>query len=282
MIYEPLLHLLRNAVDHGLEEPAERQAAGKPQEGKILVRAFHQASQIVIQVSDDGQGIDPNRIRSKAIKMGLERAREMSDQEALELIFEPGFSTAAEVTMISGRGVGLAAVKSFVEGLKGDLNLSSQPGLGTTFELRLPAKLAIMRALLFIVGDRLFALPLSTIEEVLRLRAGDLCQLEGFESYRLRDRYIGVVRIDRLLNFQGGHGIFLVVLLVNNRRFGLIADRILGEQELVLKALTGRWTQSDLLSGASILGDGRIVLILDGGALLRKATQYERSRSAYV
>jgi two-component system chemotaxis sensor kinase CheA len=281
LVYEPLLHLLRNAVDHGLEPPAERQAAGKPQEGKIRVRAFHQGSQIVIQVSDDGRGIDPDKIRAK-----VERAREMSDQEALELIFQPGFSTADQVTMISGRGVGLSAVKSFVEGLRGELSLSSQPGLGTTFELRLPIRLAIMRALLFVAGDRLFALPLLAVEEVLRLRARDLVQLEGFESYRLRDRYIGVVRVDRVLNLDltapPREEFFLAVLSVNNRTFGLIADQVLGEQELVLKAIAGRWVQSDVLLGASILGDGRVVLILDGGALLRKATEYERSRSAYA
>lgn len=284
LIYEPLLHLLRNAVDHGLEPPEERIQVGKPPQGRIRVRAFHQGSQIVVQVSDDGRGIDPDKIRSKAAQMGLDGA--LSEKEALELIFQPGFSTADQVTMISGRGVGLSAVKSFVESLRGSLSLSSQPGLGTTFELRLPARLAIMRALLFSIGGRLFALPLLQVSEVVRVRARELVELEGFESYRLRDRYIGVVRADRVLNFDQDapprEELFLVVISINNRVFGLIADQILGEQELVLKALMGRWVQSEVLSGASILGDGRVVLILDGGALLAKATEYERSRSAYV
>jgi len=291
LLYEPLLHLLRNAVDHGLETAEERKLKGKAETGKIVMRAYHEASQVVIEVSDDGGGMDPGELRAKAVETGLlpeSEAAKLSDEEAFELIFVPGFSTSDEITRISGRGIGADAVKSSVEQMHGSIGLKSEIGKGTTFFVRVPLTLAIIRGLLFTAGGRLFALPILAVRELARIQAADIVCFDGFESIRLRDHFISLVRPGAILGYErrkGGAGSplrseartsFVIVLKSRDKSYGIMADSLLGEQELVIKPLDSPWLQNDVLTGASVLGDGRVVLILDAEMVFRKALKYER------
>ena len=290
-LYEPLLHLLRNAVDHGIESPKERAAAGKPDSATIKLRAFHDGNQIVVEVADDGRGILIDVLKAKAIKSGLltmARAAELSDKEAIDLLFLDGLSTAEQVTQVSGRGVGAAAVKRAIEALHGSVTVVSEAGVGTRFILRLPLTLAIIRALLFAANGQWFALPLMAIGEVARIRPSDLTHVDGVESYRLRDRFIAIVRpgwafgMDRR---RGGVGAgmrsepdhhFVIVMTIGGNTFGILADSLYGEEEVVIKALDDRWLHNDAIAGATIVGNGQIVLILDAENLLRKGIRFER------
>lgn len=288
LIYEPLLHLLRNAVDHGIETAEEREAFGKPPEGKIGLRAYHEGNQVVVEVSDDGRGVDAESLKSRALQAGLitlAQAEQMGREDAIELMFLQGLSTAKEITTVSGRGVGAAAVKSVIEELRGTVSVKTEAGAGTTFVLRMPLTLAIIKALLFTVADQFFALPLLAVSEVAHARASDLVYLDGFESFRLRDRFVSVVRPAVVLGMQQLETnqaqlkeFFLVVASVAGKRFGITADALIGEQEVVIKPLDSQWLQNEALAGASVLGDGSVVLILDGGSMLRKAVRWERTR----
>jgi two-component system chemotaxis sensor kinase CheA len=293
LIYEPLLHLLRNAVDHGLESQKDREAAGKPAAGKIRMRAYHEGYQVVVDVSDDGRGIDIGSVKKMAVEAGgitEAEAERMTDEEAVELVFLAGLSTAKEITRVSGRGIGASAVKSVVEELRGSIGVKTEAGAGTTFTLRMPLTLAIIKALLFKAGGQLLALPLLTVKEVARIKATDIICLDGFESFRLRERFISIVRPRAALGTErrrGGSGaalreelaqILIIVAEAAGRKFGVVADQLLGEQELVIKPLSSEWLQNEALAGASILGDGRVALILDAAELLRKAIKHERGK----
>jgi two-component system chemotaxis sensor kinase CheA len=293
LLYEPLLHLLRNAVDHGIEARGERLAGGKREAGRIRVSAWHEGNQVVIDITDDGRGIDPAALKAKAVAAGVisaERAEEMTEGEALDLVFLDGLSTADGVTKVSGRGVGAAAVKGIVEQLRGGVSIRSERGLGTQITMRLPLTLAIIRGLLFMSGGQLLALPLLAVSEIARASRGDLVLLDGFECYRLRGRLVSLVRPGLALGFErrrGGSGaalrgregdFFIIVLVLGGRRYGIVADAVVGEQELVIKPLESEWLQSDALTGASILGDGRVALIVDAEGLFRKAIKYEQRR----
>jgi two-component system chemotaxis sensor kinase CheA len=287
LIYEPLLHLLRNSVDHGIESPEEREASGKARTGKIRMRAYHEGNQVVVEVSDDGRGVDVAALRARAVESGKLAANEaaiLSDDDALELMFLEGLSTARELTRVSGRGVGASTVKSVVEELRGSISVNSEPGAGTTFALRMPLTLAIIKALLFSVGDQLFALPLLAVSEVALASPNGTIYLDGFESFRLRDRFISVVRPGLVMGFQTyadlntQKNFFVVIVGIGGRRFGIAADTLMGEQELVIKPLDSEWVQNEALAGASVLGDGRVVLILDAASMLRKAIRFERSK----
>lgn len=290
-LYEPLLHLLRNAVDHGVERPEERAGAGKPEVAKITVRAFHDGNQIVVEVRDDGRGIMPEALKARAIQAGLitkARAAELNDKEAIELLFLDGLSTAEQVTQVSGRGVGAAAVKRAIEALHGSVTVASEAGRGTCFTLRLPLTLAIIRALLFAANGRWFALPLLAIGEVARIEPSEITEVDGVESYRLRDRFISVVRPGWALDYerrQGGPGaalraeperLFVIVLTIAGKTFGILADTLYGEEEVVIKALDDEWLHNDAIAGATLVGNGQIVLILDAENVLRKAIRFER------
>ena len=273
---EPLTHLVRNAVDHGLETPAERLASGKTAQGTLRLNAYHQGNHVVIEVSDDGRGIDPQRVITKAIERGVvtaEAASRMSDSEILELVFESGFSTADKITEISGRGVGMDVVKTVLERMKGSVQTRSEPGIGTTFLLKVPLTLAIIRALLFRVGTRLYAIPLSSVVEITRARADEIHKVEGREVLRLRDEVLTLIRLDRLVQHQERTAqtkVFVIVVAFGDRKLGLIVDRLVGEEELVIKALDDHLVATDLVSGASILGDGTVVLILNLAAVVER------------
>jgi len=279
---EPLMHLVRNAVDHGIEPADERLTAGKPARGTVYLNAYHQGTQVVIEVRDDGRGIDSARVRQQAVKQGVIKAEEaarLTEQEALDLIFESGFSTATEVTEISGRGVGMDVVRSVLDKLKGSVHISTQRARGTTFQLRAPLTLASIQALLFRVGGRLFAVPLSSVVEISRIHDQEIHRIEQREVLQLRDQILTLVRLEHLSRLRSidtepakkKH--FVIVIGAAEKRFGLVVDSMVGEEELVIKALPSDIVSSDLVSGASILGDGTVVLILNVPAVLSRLSR---------
>ena len=279
---EPLTHMVRNAVDHGIEPADDRVTAGKSARGTVSLNAYHQGTQVVLEVSDDGRGIAPDMIREQAIRVGLLKREEtdrLTDSDLLNLIFEPGFSTASEVTEVSGRGVGMDVVRTTVDRLKGTVHISSIAGKGTTIQLRVPLTLASIQTLLFRVGGRLFAVPLSSVIEITRITDQEIHRVDQREVLRLRDQILTLVRLNNLsrLHTVETPGTkkkkFVIVIGQAEKRFGLIVDSMVGEEELVIKALPGEIVSSDLISGASILGDGTVVLILNVPAILTKLSR---------
>jgi two-component system, chemotaxis family, sensor kinase CheA len=266
-IAEPLTHLVRNAISHGIESAEERRKLGKAPQGTVRLNAYHQGNQVVIEISDDGRGIDVHKIRSKAIELGLttpEEAAQLSETETLNYIFRPGFSTAEQVTEVSGRGVGMDVVQSVLHRLKASVSLETKIGQGTTFRLKLPLTLAIIKALLFWVEQRLYAIPLNAVLEIARTFEGEVHQVDNYEVLQLRNQVLPVLRMGRPAT-EGDRNskLFVLVITVGERKYGLIVDALEGEEELVIKALDDHTFSTDLVSGASILGDGRVVLILN-------------------
>jgi two-component system, chemotaxis family, sensor kinase CheA len=276
-IAEPLTHIVRNAVSHGLESPRERELAGKNPTGTIRLDAYHQANQLIVEISDDGAGIDANKLKAKALKLDLintEEAERMSPAEALDLIFRPGFSTAEEITEISGRGVGLDVVRSVLHRLKGTVELETQLGQGTKFRLKLPLTLAIIKALLFRIEQRLYAIPLNSVAEIARANESELHQVDTTEVLQLRNQVLPLARLGQSRKHDDRKGkFFVLVTTFGERKLGLIVDALEGEEELVIKALDDQTVATDLVSGASILGDGRVVLIMNLAAVMERFTQ---------
>ncbi|MCU1242771.1 MAG: CheA signal transduction histidine kinase [Candidatus Acidoferrum typicum] len=281
---EPLMHLVRNAVDHGVEDAEQRIAANKPARGTVYLNAYHQGTQVVIEVRDDGRGIDLVQIRQHAVEKGIVKAAEiqrLTDSEVMNLIFEPGFSTAAEITEVSGRGVGMDVVRTVIDNLKGTVHVSSVKGRGTTIQLRMPLTLASIQTLLFRVGGRLFAVPLSSVVEITRITDSEIHRVDQREVLRLREQILTLVRLDSLSQIhavvvQDGKKKkrnFVIVIGAAEKRFGLVVDSLVGEEELVIKALPTEIISSDLVSGASILGDGTVVLILNVPAVLSRLSR---------
>jgi two-component system, chemotaxis family, sensor kinase CheA len=278
-IAEPLTHMVRNAVGHGIETAEERVRAGKRPQGTLRLGAYHQGNQVVIEVSDDGRGINPEKVRQRALSQGLltaAQAARLTEAETLDLILQPGFSTAEEITELSGRGVGLDIVQSVLGRLKGTVQIETALGRGTTFRMRLPLTLAIIRALLFRVEQRLYALPLNTVAEIARTVEENIRQVEHYDVLQLRDDVLPLLR----LGPQPPDGpetarrkVFVLVIHSGDRKFGVIVDELEGEEELVIKALDDQSITTDLVSGASILGDGRVVLILNMIALMDRFTR---------
>ena len=266
---EPLAHIVRNAADHGIETAAERQAARKPARGTVRLDAYHEADHVVIEISDDGRGLDRKKILRRAIENGILRTEDtglLNDSDIMNLIFAPGLSTADEITEISGRGVGLDVVKAAVDNLKGSIELESELGRGTTFRLMVPLTLASIQSLLFRVSGKLYAVPLASVVEITRITEGEIHRVDDHEVFQLRDQVLTLVRLERL-EFQPqramGKRVFVIVIASGTRKFGLAVDSLMGEEELVIKALEDRLVTSPLVSGASILGDGTVVLILN-------------------
>jgi two-component system chemotaxis sensor kinase CheA len=249
------------------------------------LNAYHQANQVIVEVSDDGRGIDVDRVRAKAIEQGLVTAADASrlnEAEVLRFIFQPGFTTAQEVTEISGRGVGMDVVQSVLQRLKGTVDVDSRPGIGTTFRLRLPLTLAIIKALLFRVEQRLYAIPLNAVVEIARSIESEVHQVDHYEVLTLRNEVLPLVRLGRpaaLGPDSTSRKLFVLVIKVVDRKFGLIVDSLEGEEELVIKALDDHAISTDLVSGASIMGDGRVVLILNLAAVI---DHFARSRSTGI
>jgi len=275
-IAEPLTHIVRNAISHGIESPRDRQAAAKNPIGTIRLDAYHQANQLIVEVSDDGAGIDHNKLKAKALKADLinnEEAERMSPAEALDLIFRPGFSTAEEITEISGRGVGLDVVRSVLHRLKGTVELETQLGHGTKFRLKLPLTLAIIKALLFRIEHRLYAIPLNSVAEIARAKGSEIHRVDTTEVLQLRNQVLPLARLGERRDDDGNARFFVLVTTSGERKLGLVVDALEGEEELVIKALDDQTVATDLVSGASILGDGRVVLIMNLAAVMERFTR---------
>jgi two-component system, chemotaxis family, sensor kinase CheA len=280
---DPLIHLIRNSADHGIESPEARIKAGKSETGTVTLRARHEGDSVLVEIEDDGKGIDPIAIRAKAMEKGLitqERADTMSDEEALELIFMPGFSTAQQITDISGRGVGMDVVRSNVRRLNGRVSIKSEVGKGSIFTLKLPLTLAIIDALLMRSGGQVFALPGTAVEETLLVPVDTISHLTRRKAIDLRGEVLGVTQLRELLQFSEGQakrepGVDLPVVVVSagGRRMGLIVDSLIRRQEVVIKPLAPYLASLPGISGASIMGDGGVVLILDPLELITLAVQ---------
>ena len=268
-IAEPLTHLVRNAVSHGIEPAEERRRVGKSPRGKIKLNAYHQGNQVVVEISDDGRGIDAQKIRTKALELGMmtaEEASRLTEGETLDFIFRPGFSTAEEVTEVSGRGVGMDVVQSVLQRLKATIHVETHVGQGTTFRLKLPLTLAIIKALMFWVEQRLYAIPLNAVSQIARAMESEVHQVDNYEVLQLRNQVLPLLRLGRPSApdvDRKSTKLFVLVITVGERKYGLIVDSLEGEEELVIKALDDQTFSTDLVNGASILGDGKVVLILN-------------------
>ncbi len=279
LVRDPLMHLIRNCADHGIEPPAKRVAAGKTEAGRIEVAAAHESGAVVIRVADDGRGMDIPRIRAKATAMGLTTAAElesMGDSEVCRFIFAPGFSTAAAVTTVSGRGMGMDIVRRSLEGVGGSIELATTAGRGTTFTLKIPLTLAIAPALIVGIGTERFAVPQNAVTEIVDLSFGGAARLErvgGALLLRLRNDILPVRALSSILRLDDADPTdaprFAVMMRVGRFRFGIIVDAVSGTQEIVVKPLMSILRAADLFSGNTILGDGSVVLILDAGAIAR-------------
>jgi chemotaxis protein histidine kinase CheA len=292
---DPLIHLVRNAADHGIESPEERIRLGKPPEGTLVLEACHKGNAIVIRVSDDGRGLDAEKIRRKAVEKGFlspSEAERLTPQELYQLIWRPGLSTAEKVTEISGRGMGMDIVKAKIEALNGSVELTTEPGKGTTFTIKLPLTLAILPSLLVRVEQNIFALPVDTIVEIVQLRADQIATIQGVPTAMVRDRVIPVCRLQEIFvwNELGAIApssqtegssredtdqkkITLVLLGDRQREIGLQVDYVVGEEDLVIKSLADNYRSIPGLTGASILGDGTVALILDVTAVIEMANR---------
>ena len=277
-IAEPLTHLVRNAVSHGIEPPDERRKLGKPAQGVVRLNAYHQGNQVVVEITDDGRGMDAQKIRAKAIELGMatpEEVTRLTDAEVFEFIFRPGFSTADEVTEVSGRGVGMDVVQNVMHRLKASISVETRPGKGSTFRMKLPLTLAIIKALLFWVEQRLYAIPLNAVLEITRTFETEVHQVDNYEVLKLRNQVLPLLRLGRpVADGARKAKLFVLVITAGERKYGLIVDALEGEEELVIKALDDQTFSTDLVSGASILGDGRVVLILNLPAVVEHVARW--------
>ncbi len=280
VLQEPLIHLMRNAIDHGIETVEERKAKGKPEEGVITVSAYQEGNFLIISIEDDGRGIDVEKIRQKAIEKGLvdeKRLSEMSREEIINLIFTPGFSTADKVTEISGRGIGMDVVKSRLEEIQGSISIESEKDKGTKFLLKIPITLAIISAIITKCGEEVFAIPMSSVNEIVKITSDDILTIEGFEAVKIRNVIIPLLRLDEILETPDRttytDNLTVIVVSYLNRNVGLIVDEIVNKQEIVIKPLTGNFRNIRGISGASILGDGSVILIIDAHDIIEIAKE---------
>jgi two-component system chemotaxis sensor kinase CheA len=285
-IRDPLVHLLRNAVDHGIEPPEVRKKAGKPERGVIRLTAEHDSGQIIITLSDDGGGIDTETLRKKAVERGLitdSESRSMQHEDALELIFRPGLSTAEKVSDISGRGVGMDIVRTNIESVGGSILIESEPGQGTRFQVILPLTLAIVPTLLVGVQSMTYAIPLAIITETLHISVDTVQTIKEQPVIVLRDQVLPVLTLSDVLGFEqeanGNEEVFVVAIQAGKNRLGLIVDVLLGEEELMVKSIEELVGRTKGISGAAILGDGQVALIIDVQGLLQLVGKYRFRRT---
>jgi len=276
-ITDPLMHILRNAVDHGIESPEDRKKAGKPLKGTVYLRAYHRGSSIIIEVEDDGKGINPEIIKKKAIEKGViteAAGNSMSEKEIIELVLAPGFSTAETVSDLSGRGVGMDVVKRNIEGLRGIVEIYSEVGKGSVFSIKLPLTLAIIPALLTFVHKTLYAVPLVNIIEILDIKKSQINRVIDEETIRVRDQIIRLIRMDEIFGigrFNREKDVFQVVIVgIGDKQLALGVDGLLDEQDIVVKSLDKGLTGSISISGATILGNGKIALIADIASMIEE------------
>jgi len=283
-IGDPLVHIIRNSCDHGVESPEERLAKGKPEVGVITLKAYNEGNQIVIQIDDDGKGLDPVMLKNKSLEKGIiteKEADNMSDKEAFTLIFKPGFSTAAQVTNVSGRGVGMDVVKTNIEKLNGIIDIDSEVGKGTSIKLKIPLTLAIIQALLVGVQEEHYAIPLASVLETVRISKDEIYTVEGKSVMRLRDDVLSLVHIGDIFEVErildASEHAYVVVLGLGTSKLGLIVDTLVGQEEIVIKSLGDYLKGIEGIAGATIRGDGGVTLIVDVVALMNMAKDVKSS-----
>ena len=278
-LLDPIMHCVRNSLDHGIEHPEDRAEAGKPEEGTLILKASNEGNLIVIDIADDGAGIDVNKVRQKAIDRGLIHPNKIiSDQEAFQLIFEPGFSTAEKISAVSGRGVGLDVVRAQIEKLKGSVVVTSERGFGTKFSIRLPLTLAIIQGLLVRVGEEVYSIPITSVIESHRVRQDEINTIDNYEVLNVRNEVISILRLDRLFNIKQAEEkdhYFIVIVGSADKKIGVMVDSLIGEEDVVIKPLRDQFTKSPGVAGASILGDGSVSLIIDVSQLLELGVRQE-------
>ena len=278
-LLDPLMHAVRNALDHGVENVDERKAAGKSEEGTILLRASNEGNMILIEIADDGKGIDIDAVRNKAIERGIIHPNKaLTELESFNLIFEPGFSTASAITNLSGRGVGLDVVKRQIEKLNGTVTVSSQKGKGTKFTIKLPLTLAIIQGLLVRVGRETYSIPITSVIESHRIKPSEIKMIDNYEVFNVRSDVVSLLRLNRLFRIQTdeqGDYCFVVIVGTSEKRVGLMVDSLIGEEDVVIKPLHDQFTNSPGIAGASILGDGSVCLIIDVSQLLELGQKKE-------
>lgn len=274
-IGDPLQHLLRNSADHGLEDNATRVERGKPEVGSIFLKAFQEGNNVIIEVGDDGNGIDVAAVRDKAVERGVitaEQAENMSQKEIINLLFLPSFSMAKKITDISGRGVGLDVVKSNIEALGGDVEVRTKLGEGTTFIVRLPLTLAIIQALMVEIRDEKYAIALGSIANIESIPVNEIKYVQAQEVIHLRGAVIPLIRLDQVLDMEEKQeepeNLTVVIVKKGDSLAGLVVDNLIGQQEIVIKSLGKYITNNKIISGATILGDGEVALILDVNTLM--------------
>jgi two-component system chemotaxis sensor kinase CheA len=280
---DPLIHLIRNAIDHGLEDPDGRAAAGKPAQGRITLTAEHVGAEVLVSITDDGRGLDRTRIRARAEENGLVvPGAKLSDNELFQVIFQPGFSTAHEVTNLFGRGVGMDVVKRTIDGLRGKIDIASRPGRGSTMTLRLPLTLAIIDGLLVRVGRGRYVIPLSAVEECVELSTEEDARSRGRSFLNIRGDLVPFLRLRELFNASAAADRYqkVVVVSAGELRVGLVVDQVIGDHQTVIKSMSKLHADVEIFSGATILGDGTIALILDIGHLVEHGQQQEERLKA--
>ena len=273
-IGDPIMHLLRNSLDHGIEMPSEREAKGKPRVGEVGLIARHEGNNVVIMVTDDGKGIDPDVIRRKAVEKGLfsqDEVDQMDDADAVRIVFLPGFSTAEKISDISGRGVGMDVVKSKIESLSGQVDVETHVNEGSVFKIKLPLTLAIIQAMLVQVQNEMYAIPLASIDSTLSVQPNDIRTVQSNEVIVLRGEIIPIIRIEETLmvpHMRDTQELFVVVVHAGDSKAGIVVDKLIGQQEIVIKTLGNLFMGLKMFSGATVLGDGRVALILDVATML--------------
>lgn len=277
-IGDPLIHMIRNAVDHGVEMPDVRAKKGKAKKGTVWLNAYHEGNHIVIEIKDDGQGIDPDKIKKKALEKGVitpEEAKSLSKEETYGLLFRPGFSTAEKVTGVSGRGVGMDVVKTNIEKLNGIITIESEINRGSTFKLKLPLTLAIIQALLVEVSGEVFAVPLVSVVETVKINENEIHNFEGREVLKLRDSVLSLVRLADVFQLEGSFAkdMYVVVVALAEKKIGFIVDRLVGQEEIVIKSLGDYLGGNVGIAGATIMGDGKVRLIVDVSGIMDIATK---------
>ena len=277
-IGDPLVHIIRNSCDHGIEDPETRKAMGKPEKGLVQLKAYNEGNHIVVEIVDDGKGLDADMLKSKSIEKGIITEREadaMSEKEAFGLIFKPGFSTAATVTNVSGRGVGMDVVKTNIEKLNGIIDIESEVGKGTVMKLKIPLTLAIIQSLLVGTQEEFYAIPLASVLETVRVPIDDIYTIDGKNVLRLRDEVLSLVRLSDVFGvekvFDGGDHTYVVIIGVAEAKLGIIVDTLVGQEEIVIKSMGDYLQNIPGIAGATIRGDGRVTLIIDVGAMMEMA-----------
>ena len=289
-LLDPLIHCVRNSVDHGIESPEERVKSGKSPEGQVSLKASNEGNMIVIEIEDDGKGIDVTSVYNKAVEKGVIHPNKvLSDVEAFNLIFEPGFSTAEKVTAISGRGVGLDVVRRQVEKLNGNVNVWSEKGKGTKFTVKIPLTLAIVQGLLVRVGKEIYAIPITSVIDSHRIKQSDIRMIDNYEVFNVREDVISLIRLNRLFTIrkdEDGEYSFVVIVGSGDKKMGLMVDALIGEEDVVIKPLLDKFTNSPGIAGATILGDGMVALIIDVSQLLelglRKELEHRQHLSSAI